>query len=196
MCALLRQSFFILPRAEMPSTADAGISAGRGLSPALSIVPVSATAMHWGIKASFLRYVKNSGGRSAIVVPAGVVGEAFTFPRAAGGHTPGTVRFAGGVGFSAHGGMMTVILAEPAIEAAADGLWLTIADTANLTDESRRRGIARLVPTHPTENLPASASTFTPLLAGSGVGLFGDVYAEGTAFDPIIVVAEDRVNDH
>lgn len=180
----------------MDGTADAGTGVRNVVSRDLGIVPASATAMRWGVKASFLSYVKNSGGKTAIVVPAGVTGEAFTFPRAAGDDPPGTVRFAGGVAFSAHGGMMTVILAEPAIEANPEGLWLTIADTADITDQSRRRRIARLIPENPPGDLPAASYAFTPVLAWSGVGLFGDVYAEGTAFDPVVLMANDLLNAH
>lgn len=175
----------------MDNVADAGTGAGQGMLRSHPLVPAAAAEMHWGVKASFLSYVKNSGGKSAIVVPAGVTGEAFTFPRAAGNHPPGTVRFAGGVAFSAHGGMMTVILAEPAIEASSEGLWLTIADTADITDDSRRRRIARLIPENFPGKLPAGSTAFTPLLAWSGVGLFGDVYAEGTALDPLVLIDKD-----
>lgn len=178
----------------MDNTADAGTGKQDGMVRAHPLVPASAGAMHWGVKASFLSYVRNSGGKTAIVVPAGVTGEAFTFPRTAGEYPPGTVRFSGGVAFSAHGGMMTVILAEPAIETSSDGLWLTIADTADIMDESRRRRIARLVPANSPGKHFAGSSAFTPLLAGSGVGLFGDVYAEGTPFDPLVLMAKDPVN--
>ncbi|WP_284752143.1 HtaA domain-containing protein [Arthrobacter sp. efr-133-R2A-120] len=178
----------------MNNTADAGTGKQKGMVRAHPLVPASAGEMHWGVKASFLSYVKNSGGKTAIVLPASVTGEAFTFPRRAGEYPPGTVRFSGGVAFSAHGGMMTVILAEPAIETSSDGLWLTIADTGDITDESRRRRIARLVPANSHGNIPACSSTLTPLLAWSGVGLFGDVYAEGTAFDPLVLMAKDPVN--
>lgn len=138
------------------------------------------TTLGWGVKQSFRAYVEGSGG--TITAQDGASREpdgAFVFEAAAdsdlavdAGTLSGTGRFRGRVAFQAHGGLLSVTLTDPWLEAAADGWVLSIAETA-----TRRTAIARLGPLAAGE-LPAATTL-------DGMMILGDHYPPGTTLDPV-----------
>lgn len=137
-------------------------------------------SLAWGVKQSFRSYVEGSGGE--IVADAGATRAAdgtFLFEATAGsdlsldgGAPSGTGRFRGRVSFTAHGGLLSVTLTDPWIEAADDGWVLSIAETA-----TRRTAIARLGPV--TDGALPAATTL------DGMMILGDHYPPGTPLDPV-----------
>lgn len=91
----------------------------------------------WGIKQSFRAYVEGSGG--SIDIGGGAAREpdgAFVFNAASGGlvvgadgQLQGRGDFVGEVRFEAHGGMLKVFLADPAVEVTEAGARITVADS-------------------------------------------------------------------
>ena len=108
------------------------------------------TMLSWGVKQSFRSYVEATGG----VIEAGGGAErtedgGFTFAPAPGGDLrldadgklEGRGTFTGELKFEAHGGMLSVFLADPIVEVGPSGAVLTVADSKSRT---RRVEIARL----------------------------------------------------
>ena len=95
--------------------------------------------LEWGLKQSFRAYVEGAGGSIATGEGTGRTADgAFTFAAAPGdggltlsadGKPTGAGRFVGEVRCEAHGGMLKVFMADPAIEIGADGGVLTVADS-------------------------------------------------------------------
>lgn len=134
----------------------------------------------WGVKQSFRSYVEGSGG--IIVAEEGATRAAdgtFLFEATAEsdinleqGELRGTGRFRGRVSFRAHGGLLSVTLADPWVEPAGDDWVLSIAETA-----TRRTAIARL-----GTATDGSLSATTTL---DGMMILGDHYPPGTPLDPV-----------
>ncbi len=81
-------------------------------------------ALQWGIKGSFVNYVTGAGSVDTIGA-ATRTGNIFNFPQIAGGEwnaasNTGDARFGGGVSFSAHGGALSISIADPVIEVTSD----------------------------------------------------------------------------
>jgi hypothetical protein len=138
----------------------------------------------WGVKQSFRGYVAMAGGETAVSAPAEAAGDdGFVFPAAPGGdlafgpdgRPQGTGRFAGGVRFTAHGGMLSVALADPWIEAGRGVL--SIADAAG-----RRVDFATL---GPATAEPDGAVVLPIAITLDGMMILGDHYPPGTALDPV-----------
>ncbi|HEY0648802.1 HtaA domain-containing protein [Phenylobacterium sp.] len=139
------------------------------------------TTLGWGVKQSFRAYVEGSGG--TITAQDGASRDpdgAFVFEAAEDSDLAvdaralsGTGRFRGRLAFQAHGGLLSVTLADPWLEAAADGWVLSIAETP-----TRRTAIARLGPLATDATLPAATTL-------DGMMILGDHYPPGTALDPV-----------
>jgi hypothetical protein len=84
------------------------------------------------------------------------------------------------VRFEAHGGMLKVFLADPAIEITATGAVLTVADS---TARTRRVEIAKLDLAAITGGEPGETSIPTSLTM-DGSFVLGDHYPPTTALDP------------
>lgn len=134
----------------------------------------------WGVKQSFRAYVEGSGGSIA-------TGDGCTraddgtlaFEAAADsdlvltdGALSGTGRFRGRVQFQAHGGLLSVTLADPWVEPADGGWVLSIAETA-----TRRTAIAKLGA--PEDGAMSATTTL------DGMMIIGDHYPPGTPLDPV-----------
>ena len=138
------------------------------------------TTLGWGVKESFRRYVEMSGGEASTAGGAAQAADGtFTFAATAdsdlavdGDALSGTGRFAGTVGFKAHGGMLSVRLADPWVEAVDGGWVLSVAETA-----TRRTAIAKLA--------PADGGTLEAVITLDGMQLIGDHYPPGTPLDPV-----------
>lgn len=139
------------------------------------------TRLGWGVKQSFRAYVEGSGGSIAVADGAARAEDGtFAFEAAAdsdlavqGDALAGSGRFRGRVEFQAHGGLLSVTLVDPWLEATADGWVLSIAETA-----TRRTAIARLGPLDDDGALPAATTL-------EGMMILGDHYPPGTALDPV-----------
>jgi len=139
------------------------------------------TALRWTVKDSFVRYVQGSGGSVTVVAPASVLDTGITFP--ASGERGGLYRFAGGIVFSAHGGMLAVAIAEPAIADAGPDFVLSVADVRAPHSDDARRPIATLR----LDSLEDTEATMTPSLTIAGSATFGMTYPEGFDMDPLTV---------
>lgn len=148
------------------------------------------TTLTWGVKQSFRNYVQSMGG----VTEAGGGAERtadgeFTFAVAPGsdlsldadGKPQGQAAFLGEVRFAAHGGMLSVFFADPALEFGPGSAILTVADTEARTV---RVEIAKLDLTAITTGndgemvIPAALSMY-------GGQLLGDHYPPMTPLDPV-----------
>lgn len=147
-------------------------------------------ALHWGVKQSFRGYVAMMGGVTEVSGGAEIAPDGgFTFPAApdsdlamgADGALIGQGRFLGNVRFEAHGGMLKVCLADPALEITEAGAVLTVADSPAGT---RRVGIAKLDLTLASAGEADSPSIPTSLTV-DGSFLLGDHYPPTTVLDPV-----------
>ena len=159
--------------------------------------------LSWGVKQSFRGYVEAAGGtvattRGAERAPDGGFlfpeGPGSTLAQGADGRLRGAGRFQGEVSFSAHGGMLSVVLVDPWIEASEAGLILSVADSPAAT---RRLPFAKLdADAMTTEALTTGALTTSALTTSGGLvlpaaitldGMFllGDHYPPGTVLDPV-----------
>jgi len=87
------------------------------------------SVLRWGVKESFRHYVLSSGGRIDLAGLAAEEGEEFLFPlESVDENSDGdrVLRFAGQVGFHAHGGGLDLRLRDPWIHQLADETWLTV----------------------------------------------------------------------
>jgi hypothetical protein len=146
-------------------------------------------SLEWGVKQSFRGYVEGAGG--SIQVSAGGTRTAdggFAFAAVPGpGLTRvgdalrGVGRFTGEVLFQAHGGMLQVFLADPAVEIGPEGAVITVAPEP---ERDRRMTLAIL-------DLAAAAPgaagelVIPSKLSPDGWQLLGDHYAPMTALDPV-----------
>ncbi len=146
------------------------------------------TTLTWGVKQSFRNYVEMSGGTIAATAGAARAEDgALAFAAAPdsdlsidGAALSGTGRFRGEVSFQAHGGMLSVSLFDPGVEAGADGPVLTVADTAART---RRVVFAKLDLAAATD--AGGALSIPATITLDGMFILGDHYPPGTALDPV-----------
>lgn len=150
-------------------------------------------ALRWGVKQSFRGYVAMMGGVTEVSGGAELAADGgFTFQVAPGsdlalgadGKFVGQGRFLGSVRFEAHGGMLKVFLADPALEIDATGAMLTVADSA---DRTRRVAVAQLDLAAMTRSDNGEAVIPTTLTM-EGCQLLGDHYPPGTVLDPVRVI--------
>ncbi|HEY1134820.1 MAG TPA: HtaA domain-containing protein [Nocardioides sp.] len=156
--------------------------------------------LRWGIKASFIDYVRRMpGGKGSIsdgAVPVGAAEVLYALDAAPPVATlDGATRawaFVGDVRFAGHGGMMFVRLASPWIEVGPDGARLTIEDP-HQTPGAPRLPLADLtLVRHPSPEADADGVELWAAddvrLTAEGSSLFNDVYGAGEPFEPLTVV--------
>ncbi|GEK80161.1 HtaA domain-containing protein [Agrococcus baldri] len=131
------------------------------------------TALLWGVKASLLGYVRGMPD-GAVTVTGGAeeVDGGFRFPAA------GSLRFCGSVTLTGHGGMMRVVVADPAIVEAEGGWAIEIADP---DDDAARLRFATLTGFDGERTSGAA-------LTEDGADLFFGPYERGTPIDEAVVV--------
>lgn len=142
----------------------------------------------WGVKQSFRGYVEASGG--TITVGGGAertADGAFAFGPGEGdltvgpdGAPAGTGGFAGEVKFEAHGGMLSVFLADPQVTVAGGEASLSVADSAA---RGRRVTIVKLDLAAATRD--GGALVLPAVTTLDGMFLLGDHYPPGTPVDPV-----------
>lgn len=148
-----------------------------------------AASLQWGVKQSFRNYVGMAGGTTEVGAGAQQTEDgAFVFAAAEGdlaldaeGKLQGRGGFTGEVKFQAHGGMLSVFLADPAIEVDEKGAALTVADT---TKRDYRVEVARLDLAAMTTE-PSGEIIIPVGLSIEGSRLLGDHYAPRTELDPV-----------
>ncbi len=148
-----------------------------------------AASLQWGVKQSFRNYVGMAGGTTEVGAGAQQTEDgAFVFAAADGdlaldaeGKLQGRGGFTGEVKFQAHGGMLSVFLADPAIEVDDKGAALTVADTAK---RDYRVEVARLDLAAMTTE-PSGEIVIPVGLSVEGSRLLGDHYAPRTELDPV-----------
>lgn len=149
--------------------------------------------LSWGVKQSFRSYVEAAGGtvattRGAERAPDGGFlfpeGPLSTLAQGADGRLRGAGRFQGEVSFNAHGGMLSVVLVDPWIEASEAGLILTVADSPAAT---HRLPFAKLdADAMTTDALTTDGGLVLPAaITLDGMFLLGDHYPPGTVLDPV-----------
>lgn len=149
--------------------------------------PRRIAALTWGVKASFRGYVAAAGGTTATAGGATADAEgAFVFPAAADsdlalaadGTLAGAGRFTGEVRFEAHGGMLKVVLADPAV-APAEGGWTLSVDVGGRRETVAKLDAAAAAP-GPDGRLDLPAA-----LTLEGYWWLGDHYPPGTVVDAV-----------
>jgi len=145
------------------------------------------TALNWGVKQSFRSYVEATGGTIAAGDGAERAADGgFTFALAPGGdlaldadgRPQGHAKFSGEVRFEAHGGMLSVRLADLELQFDPAGATLTVADVGD-----RRAAIAQLDLAAMT--IEAGEIVIPAALSMDGIQLLGDHYPLRTPLDPV-----------
>jgi len=149
-----------------------------------------AATLKWGVKQSFRGYVEASrgtiqaGGGAERTADGEFLFAAAPGPglrRTASGELEGVARFAGDVRFEAHGGMLQVFLADPAVEAGAGAAVVTVADSP---ERDSRLVVATLDLAAATTGADGEMVIPTKL-SRDGWRLLGDHYAPMTPLDPV-----------
>lgn len=148
------------------------------------------TTLVWGVKQSFRNYVQVTGGvtEAGEGVDRTPDGE-FIFAAApdstlsldADGKPQGQGKFLGEIHFNAHGGMLSVHLANPMIEITETGAVLTVAESGD--DDARRVRVAQLDLS--TVSADAGETIIPTTLLMDGIQLLGDHYPLRTVLDPV-----------
>ena len=139
-------------------------------------------ALEWGIKQSLVRYIAGmADGAIVASEPATEAEGGFRFPAAAPPQAAGTLRFAGSVTLTGHGGMLRLVVAEPWLVPAGkpnDAWSLTIADQY---EPGARIAFATIDRLDLGEAAPSAHGT---RLTADGADLFfSGPYTEGTELD-------------
>lgn len=144
----------------------------------------------WGIKASFLQYLARQRGSEASIGGAArtTPSREFLFPAAERAVFPpaagyGLLKFEGDVQFSAYGGMLRVVLADPWIEFGEDRTVLSLVTGSYSGSEQGRLVVAELVERERTRE--GGWVVYDATLAPSGVEVFNGVYAPGQPLAPV-----------
>jgi hypothetical protein len=148
-------------------------------------------SLEWGLKQSLRGYVEGAGG--SIETGDGVARTAdgaFVFAAAPGdaglalgadGKPAGAGRFVGEVRCEAHGGMLKVFLADPAVEIGPDGGVLTVADGPG---RDSRVALAVLDPDAVSRD-GDGAFVIPAKVSRDGWRVLPDHYPPGTPLDPL-----------
>jgi hypothetical protein len=145
----------------------------------------------WGVKQSFRSYIDAAGGTIALAGGAERAADGgFVFTQAqestlalgADGRLTGVGRFAGEVRFQAHGGMLSVNLAAPWVEATETGPVLSLAESP-----TRRVVFAKLDAGALTPEADGTLSLAAAITL-DGMFILGDHYPPGTALDPVQLI--------
>jgi hypothetical protein len=149
-----------------------------------------ASTLVWGLKQSFRAYVESAGGTIATGEGAERTADgAFAFPATPGeglrlgadGKPEGIGLFAGEVQCEAHGGMLKVFLADPAVEIEPGRAVVTVYDTRG---RDRRVVLADLDLAVATAGEDGEIAV-PARLSRDGWQVLGDHYPPGAPLDPV-----------
>jgi hypothetical protein len=152
---------------------------------------LGATGLRWGIKSSFLDYLRNMPGSQSSVTGANFTSKKrFHFPLAESEYDPvsgqGTIKFSGDVRFAGHFGMLLVVFIEPWVTMTPSGGLLSFADPDYYPDSTRRLPMLDLTE---TEWVEGDGIRHWPSVAGAlrpeALEFFNNVYPVGQPFDPL-----------
>ncbi|HKU12655.1 MAG TPA: HtaA domain-containing protein [Sinomonas sp.] len=132
----------------------------------------------WPIRRSFVGYVRGSEGTVELGGGATEIEEGFVFQGVPGE----SLAFAGSVRFQAHGGMLDVMIGDPAFAIEGEAGTLSVATAP----DGARTTVARLVGIRDDD--PAGGQL---LLTYEGTRLLGDVYAPGSPLDAFRIEHDD-----
>ena len=126
--------------------------------------------LRWGVKASFLNYIRRSGPS----VITGLADESHVVLTRSMGK-PGRWAYEGGIDITAHGGLLHIRLLQPHLELYDDGS----ATLSFALDDSgtRRADVLVLGPSDPGQ--------WAAYLTEDGAAVFDDVYPPGTRMDDV-----------
>ena len=151
----------------------------------------SAAGLHWTIKRGFVRYVARMedgqihGGHGVRLVDAAT----FVFPPAPVDE-PDAMAFRGEVRLQAHGGALSLRIANPRIDLVGQRAVLSI---DHQEGTGARLPLVTFVATGgPSGAGPAAWSGTDVRLTAEALGLFAGYYGEGEAFDDLVVVHGDE----
>jgi hypothetical protein len=146
--------------------------------------------LRWGLKASFIDYVRRMpDGKGSVgdgAVPVGD-GELFYEYDAAASTAGEVLAFRGDVRFSGHFGMLFVRVAHPRIELDGSTATLTIADPEARPDAPRVPLVTGTLRHLDSQGEVEVWGSDDVVLTAAGVELFNEVYAEGEPFEPLVV---------
>lgn len=149
--------------------------------------------LSWGVKASLRNYVLGVGGTIDVIPPAEAIGSDLTFPLVAGNEDDNVLRFQGAVRFSAHQGVLDILIKDPWLHRERGSTTLSVSGLetpsgVRLPHPSpiSRLVIAELVPSEPTRMGDILQWMPTPArLTAEGCVLFGSFYPARTDLDPV-----------
>jgi len=153
--------------------------------------------LDWGVKQSFRGYVEAAGGTIGVDGGAERTADgAFSFAAGPGeglsfdadGTPSGLGAFVGEARFEAHGGMLSVCLADPALEVSPTGLVLTAADSV----KRDWRGIIATLDLAAATTDDQGEMIIPAALAMDGIQVLGDHYPMRTALDPVRLTLDRR----
>lgn len=157
--------------------------------------PQLAPGLRWGIKRSFIDYVRRmADGKGTVgngAVPVGTGDLFYEYDEAASLRDPAAPSqvwaFRGDVRFSGHFGMLFVRIAHPRLEISGTEAVLTIEDPQDREGAPRIPLVTARLQQLADEDGAAVWGAEDVTLTADGVPLFNEVYVEGEAFEPLIV---------
>ena len=150
-------------------------------------------ALLWGVRATFVRYVARQPGASASVGggAASTSDNRFVFPSfsadaSADSTAATTMEFAGSVQFTAHGGILDLLLADPWLEENRRTLRLSFA-TRGANGQLSRTAVAELIE-KPAGRHDEGRRHWEAKLTQQGSAVFGGMYSPGESLDPVFLI--------
>jgi hypothetical protein len=170
----------------LAALAGVGSCPAASLSLAVSPDPVSppVAALVWGVKTSFVAYVRAVGGSVVADEGAYETDAGFVFPAAPSRAADLEWRFTGRLTCHAHDGLLDVAVADPWVRLVDAGLELSVLELGVL--DPRAEGGARTT----VASGPSDGPLGTPIpvaLAPRAEHLFGSTYPAGTPLAPLVL---------
>lgn len=162
--------------------------------------PVSGATLDWGVKTSFVNYIKSpiaSGTATAIAPATGT--SPFSWTNGSGDldrdTRTGSVAFAGGVSFVGHGGELDMQLTNPTVEFAGSTTGMLYVDAKSVAYGGGFPGVDVTRMPFATLTLPAptvvdNVATWTGVtgtMSAEALAMFGGLYNDAPAMDPLTI---------
>lgn len=146
------------------------------------------SVMKWGVKASFHRYVLTAGAGKVTATDGAALLEDGSFSFAGVDTSEADdLHFTGDLRFSAHHGMLFLMVHDPWLTKGDNGWELSVTDIGHWPLRTHRMVFATLSDPSPTD----SGLLYSEVLLTEEASLdFGGNYPAGTALDPIRVVMD------
>ncbi|WP_158256106.1 HtaA domain-containing protein [Corynebacterium sp. 13CS0277] len=184
---------------QAPTGAASGEAPGAAECAAGDAKAVTATALRWGIKSSFLTYISGSIAKGAWALSNTTYDQGqFTFSGSRGSVNTaaksGTIGYAGGVRFSGHGGKLDLMIANPEIvfQGSRGTLQATVvsSDMSGTRTDFGRVALADLTfSSLDVSDTQVTGTTSAVTLTAAGAQAFAGFYEAGTALAPLSFTA-------